>query len=280
MRIRFLALFTLLAVGCESETAPIVVPTPDLPVIGTAFNPATSGSITGRVSWKGAIPNAPEFPNHVPQADGTFLYHTAKNPYTPQINPKSLGFAGVVVSLQSVEPATSKPWDLPPVAVEMGDKKIVVVQGDQRRRVGFVRRGDSISVSSTEAIHHMLRGRGDAFFSLTLPMPGKPVTRMLPNCGRVELSSGSGLYWVRGDLFVADHPYFAITDADGRFTLDRVPAGPTKLVIWHPGWESARMERDPDSTIITRMVYSPAIERVLNVDVVAGKATQTPLTLP
>ena len=280
MRIRFLALCVIAAAGCESDTPPTALPTPVLPAIGSAFNPTTSGSITGRVTWKGAIPNAPEFPNHVPQADGTFLYHTAKNPYAPQINPHTQAFAGVVVSLQGVEPTTSKPWDLPPVAVEMGDKKIVIVQGDQRRQVGFVRRGDSISVSSTEPIHHMLRGRGDAFFSLALPVPNKPVTRMLPNCGRVELSSGSGLYWVRGDLFVADHPYFAITDADGRFTLDRIPAGPVKLAVWHSGWESARMERDPDSTIITRMVYSPAIERVTDVNVTSNQPVTVDVSLP
>ena len=104
--------------------------------------------------------------------------------------------------------------------------------------------------------------------------------RTLSNAGRVELSSGMGLYWVRSDLFVADHPYFAFTDAEGRFTLDRVPAGPVKLTVWHPGWESVRMERDPDSTIITRMVYSGGVERVTNVSVAAGQTVTADVSLP
>jgi len=253
---------------------------PPAPAIGTAFDPAKCGTITGIVTWKGAIPTPPEFPNHIPQADGTFLYHTAKNPNAPQIDPKSLAVAGVVVSLQGMDPAISHPWDLPPVKVEVGDKQIVIAQGDRRGRAGFVRRGESISVASTDKTYHVLRGRGNAFFSLTLPEPEKPVSRTLNDCGRVELSSGAGLYWLRGDLFVADHPYFTVTDANGRFTLDRVPAGATKLVVWHPGWDAVRMERDPDSTVIMRMIYSAPVERITTINVVAGQTLDTSVSIP
>ncbi len=37
--------------------------------------------------------------------------------------------------------------------------------------------------------------------------------------------------WVR----VYDHPYHAVTDADGKFELKNAPAGKYNLVIWHEG---------------------------------------------
>ena len=41
--------------------------------------------------------------------------------------------------------------------------------GAAARAGGFVRRGDAITVSSNEAAYHVLRARGDAFFSLPCP---------------------------------------------------------------------------------------------------------------
>lgn len=44
--------------------------------------------------------------------------------------------------------------------------------------------------------------------------------------------------WMDAKMFVFDHPYFAVTDDNGRFTIDKAPAGPCRLVVWHEdgGW--------------------------------------------
>lgn len=39
--------------------------------------------------------------------------------------------------------------------------------------------------------------------------------------------------WVRGYLVVSPHPYVAVTDAQGVFRFDGVPAGTYTLVAWH-----------------------------------------------
>ncbi len=36
-------------------------------------------------------------------------------------------------------------------------------------------------------------------------------------------------------IVVAEHPYYALTDANGEFTLDDVPPGPYRLRLWHEG---------------------------------------------
>jgi hypothetical protein len=44
--------------------------------------------------------------------------------------------------------------------------------------------------------------------------------------------------WMRGWVRVFDHPYFAITDADGKFEIKKAPAGEWRLFIWQEetGW--------------------------------------------
>ena len=40
--------------------------------------------------------------------------------------------------------------------------------------------------------------------------------------------------WMAAWVVVSDHPYFAVTGADGTFKLDGVPAGIYTLEAWHP----------------------------------------------
>jgi plastocyanin len=43
-------------------------------------------------------------------------------------------------------------------------------------------------------------------------------------------------------LYVVDHPYFAISDKEGRFTIDRIPPGTYDLLAWHPILGEQRQE--------------------------------------
>jgi plastocyanin len=39
--------------------------------------------------------------------------------------------------------------------------------------------------------------------------------------------------WMSGTVRVFDHPYYAVTDADGRFEIKNAPAGKFRIVYWH-----------------------------------------------
>jgi hypothetical protein len=280
---RLVFVLTLAAAsGCDGEptaASPAEPPTP--PTTATAFDPANCSRITGRVTWAGPIPPELPFLYGIPQKDGTFDVRMMPNPNRPAIDPETRAVAGAVVFLRGVNPATAKPWDLPPVRVEGADRQLVIRQGDSEpRRVGFVRRGDAVTLASAEPVFHVIRGRGAAFFSYAFPEPGKPLTRPLDRPGRVELSSGAGYYWARADLFVDDHPYYTLTDRDGGFALELVPAGAAELVVWLPGWLPARQERDPESGLIARQTYSPPVEVRTSVTVVPGQAATASLTVP
>lgn len=40
--------------------------------------------------------------------------------------------------------------------------------------------------------------------------------------------------WMKGYVRVFDHPYFAITDEDGKFEIRLAPVGKMRLWLWHP----------------------------------------------
>ncbi len=48
--------------------------------------------------------------------------------------------------------------------------------------------------------------------------------------------------WTHGYIAVFDHPYFAVTEKDGKFSLDSLPPGSYKLMVWHEGM-AAPIER-------------------------------------
>src|SRR5438034_758798 len=83
-----------------------------------------------------------------------------------------------------------------PASLELSAYQLRVRQGDENRLVGFVRRGDTISMTAAEDDFDSLQGRGATFFARTFPEAGARFTQRLPRCGVVELMSGSGAFWM------------------------------------------------------------------------------------
>jgi hypothetical protein len=229
---------------------------------GSLFDPATAGTISGRVRWVGDVPAVPplvERPNPTgpqPTRDAT----PWPNPNAPVIDLRARGVAGAVVFLRGVEARRARPWDLPPVRVVQQGRQLHVRQGDADGHVGFVRRGDVVEVVSADAAFYSLHADGAAFFTLAFPDPDRPRTRRLTEPGVVELTSAAGAFWMRGYLFVADHPYYARTDAEGRFTLPAVSPGRYEVVCWLPDWRQRRHERDPETSLVVRLFFRPPLE--------------------
>jgi hypothetical protein len=246
------------APGQPSEPA-----TPKDPTAGSAFDPATAGTIRGQVTWTGDLPSV------APLTTWSFLKlldppegrHQFDNPHAPRIDPKTRGVAGAVVFLKGVDARRGRRWDHPPVRVEQRGYQLHVRQGDADGQVGFVQRGAAVEVVSGDAAFDALHADGAAFFSLVFPDPNEPRTRSLPANGLVELTSAAGHFWMRGYLFVDEHPYYTHTDEQGRFILPQVPPGHYEAVCWLPSWREAEHQRDPETSLITRLIFKPPVER-------------------
>jgi len=181
------------------------------------------------------------------------------NPHAPRIDSAG-NVAGAAVYLRGVDPLRARPWDHPPVVVEYHDDGPIVRQGDGLHHIGFVRRGDVLTVVNKEPRYQSARARGAAFFTLTLPEHDQPRKRVLNELGWVELSSAAGDPHIRGHVLVSDHPYVAITDDHGHFSMPQVPAGDYELVCWMPNWQIDRLERDPETLMRVRVYYKQPME--------------------
>jgi hypothetical protein len=265
VRTRSLLPFALAAlVGCGRSPAEPTASAPPAPRldVGARFDPATAGTIRGQVLWLGDVPAVAKMTAALPDGSGGYRWAEMPNPFAPVVDENTRGLAGAVVYLKGIDPAAGRPWDLPPVRVEMRDFQIRVRQGDgEPRAVGFVRRGDEVEVVSNDHAHHMLRARGAAYITLPFPDPDKPLLRRFDSPGVVELTSGAGYFWAAADLFVDDHQYYAVTDREGRFTLPAVPPGSYDLVCRVRSWHTAGRDRDPETGLIARLRFAAPVEK-------------------
>jgi hypothetical protein len=62
--------------------------------------------------------------------------------------------------------------------------------------------------------------------------------------------------WMKAQVKVFDHPWFAISDARGNFTLE-LPAGEHRLAFWHPklGERSEAVSVSPGTETAIEIVW-------------------------
>ena len=74
-----------------------------------------------------------------------------------------------------------------------------------------------------------------------------------------------GASWMSANIMIAEHPYYTVTDKNGSFTIDNVPAGTYTLRLWHEG--VAIMNKGLDPKKITRYFYEEPYTDSLNITV-------------
>ncbi|MFN0158593.1 MAG: hypothetical protein ACKVRP_11055 [Bacteroidota bacterium] len=79
---------------------------------------------------------------------------------------------------------------------------------------------------------------GKTVFNIAQPIKGqrtpiKHTTFKKP--GLYLATCDAGHPWMSAFVMVADHPYYAVTDKYGRFSLDHVPSGTYTITMWHEG---------------------------------------------
>jgi len=83
---------------------------------------------------------------------------------------------------------------------------------------------------------------GASIYNLALPRTGhivkKPIKkwhRITDDTGFIQVRSNTH-NWIRGYIFIFDHPYAAVTGSNGTFEIDSLPAGEYVLKAWHEGF--------------------------------------------
>ena len=120
------------------------------------------------------------------------------------------------------------------------DRTVAAVGGQFAPRVLAVRAGDRVVFQNQLTVPTNLHYNSFVAdeFNVLIGRDMSHTTKPLA-AGRAPDHYESNIYpWMGGYVWAFDHPYFAVTDADGRFELPNVPAGTWRLVAWHEvvGW--------------------------------------------
>jgi len=125
-------------------------------------------------------------------------------------------------------------------------------------RVQIVRRGGELEIVNSDPVLHTVHPllQDQTLFNLALPK-SRSVKQVLTRPGLVEVLCDTH-DWMKEWILVQDHPYFAITDATGTYTITGIPAGTYTLTAWHEtlGTEHRPVTVLPGAALTADFVFS------------------------
>ena len=96
--------------------------------------------------------------------------------------------------------------------------------------------GQQIKISSEDPVLHNTHPQNSVtnatIYNIALPFKGFSVTKPLPANPQLIKVKCDAHEWMHAWIWEFDHPYFATTGDDGRFTIKDVPPGTYTLVAW------------------------------------------------
>ncbi|MEZ4401274.1 MAG: carboxypeptidase regulatory-like domain-containing protein [Kofleriaceae bacterium] len=194
----------------------------------TASAAPATGTIAGAVAWKGAAPTPPPL-------DRSSDPVCAKDPRTAEDVVVTNGKLRDVLVRITVGGAPMPP----PGPAEPPPAPAVVLQSQCMygpRVVGIVP-GQAVEIRNLDATFHNVRGNlaAQVLWNLAQPKGAPAITRTaLGKPGDIVSLHCDVHPWMAAWVAVTDHPYFAVTGADGAFTLKGVPPGSYTVEAWHP----------------------------------------------
>jgi plastocyanin len=203
---------------------------------------AAAAAIRGVVVNAGPVPERKQIPINIDQ------YVCGKNRESDElIVGPNRGIRWAVVSLQAPPPGTrSEPPSKP---AQMDQQQCVYIP-----RVVVVPVGGTVEFLNSDLLLHNLHSVSteNPTFNRTQPKGRTiPVVFKKPETVRVDCDLHT---WMRAWVVVAEHPFYAVTGANGEFVLDNVPPGKYTLKIWQEALGTVTREvtvGDKDTTGVT-----------------------------
>jgi plastocyanin len=102
-------------------------------------------------------------------------------------------------------------------------------------RIQGVVAGQSIDIKNgDQTLHNVHTYRGtESLFNQAQPKGAAAISKETPDESSVMKFTCDVHPWMRGFVVVTDHPFFAVSGADGSFKIEKVPAGKYTIEAWH-----------------------------------------------
>ncbi|MDP4221023.1 MAG: carboxypeptidase regulatory-like domain-containing protein [Bacteroidota bacterium] len=150
---------------------------------------------------------------------------------------------------------------------------------DFQPHVQIARIGSPIVVSNSDkALHnyHITRN-GETLINEAQP-EGAPAREVELKQKGLHVVTCDVHPWMRGYIWMADHPYYTLTDASGAFALSDVPPGKYKLTLWRDNWSAEEVKNAKG--VIDSYKWGKDIVKEQEITVEAGKDVVVDFTLP
>ncbi len=189
----------------------------------------TAGTISGTVTLKGTPPKEQE--NTAIMSDAVCSKLHAKTPTTEHyIVGGNNGLGNVVVMLKGVAGAKSTGASAPAAVI---DQKGCVYTPS----ILAVQTGQKVEVKNSDPVAHNVHtlpaGTANKEVNLFQSQGAAPLSFTFTSAENFLKFKCDVHPWMFAWVTVVDHPYFAVTDKDGKFTIKDVPAGKYKIVALH-----------------------------------------------
>jgi len=209
------------------------------------------GNLVGTVTFEGAPQARPPLVIAVKPEDKAVCAAQPMPDESLEINTGNKGIANVVIYLEkrpaNIKPELAKPPHDPVFFDQKGCRFIP--------HVLYVQAGQPLLVISDDDIPHNTHtypNRNDGINKVIKPKDRDGTPCNYKKAEPAPISVACDYHpWMKAYHFPTDHPYFAVTDKDGKFKIEGLPAGKHSFNVWHergPG-DSQLLERKLQITI-------------------------------
>ncbi len=182
---------------------------------------AQTTTLQGQILYHGLIPPIKtEIVEHDQETCGT-----TSQTIPISVNPEG-GLHQVVVSIEGLQDSANFPKHDP-----------LIITNDRchfRPHIGVGSVKQFLEVRNVDAILHNthIRTETRAFFNVVLLPQANGIKKIMKQPGLMTISCNKHPF-MRGYIQVFDHPYHAITDSQGAFSIPNLPPGTHRLTLWH-----------------------------------------------
>lgn len=190
-----------------------------------AAAPAGNATLKGTVKLTG---KAPEMKTPTARAKAEFCKDKKEVPYNAVVVSKDGGLKDTLVRIENG--GVKGKFEIPKTHATIEQKDCMYSP-----RIQGVIAGQDIDIKNADGtLHNVHTYKGsESWFNQGQPKDSPAISKTLPDDPTVVKFACDVHPWMRGFVIVTDHPFFAVTDDSGKFSIGKVPAGKYNVEAWH-----------------------------------------------